>query len=363
MDRALAPEPAVAGHPAVRSAAAAALRLAADAERVDVEGVARDRVDALAAEGLLAVTAPLDAGGGGAPAAVGRAVTELLAGACGVTWFVAVQHSFPVSCLAAAPEPARGRLLPRLCDGSTLAATAISHLRRSGPQQVRARRAGDGWRVDGEVGWLTSWGLADVLVLGADTDDGRLLFAALPARERPGLRAGAPMDLAAMQGAGTTSLALDGLVVAAEEVVDVVAAEPWRERDGAKASNVVPATFGLLRTICLRLAAAASRPGGEAAADIAVGVAEEAFQVRRRAYALLDEVDALDAVPQRLAERAHALELLTHASAALVAAEAGASMSRAHPNQRLAREALFHLVQAQTLPVRQTTLQRFAARR
>lgn len=92
-------------------------------------------------------------------------------------------------------------------------------------------------------------------------------------------------------------------------------------------------------------------------------MAEEAAAVRRRAYGLIDDVDALDAVPDRLAERAHGLQLLTTAATALVAAGAGASMSRTHPNQRLAREALFHLVQGQTQQVRGATLSRFARHR
>lgn len=357
---ALGPEPATDGHPLVLAAEEVARDLEVDAERVDVEGVSRARVDRLAARGLLAVTAPADVGGAGAAPAVGRAVTELLAGACGVTWFVAAQHAFPLSVLARASVAARSRFLPPLCDGSTLGATAMSHLRRPGPPAVHAVPDGPGWRVDGTVGWCTSWGLADVLVLGAETDDGRILFAHLPAKEQDGLRAGPAMDMAAMSGARTASLQLDGLRVPADAVVDVVDAAAWRERDLAKAANVVPATFGLLRTVCRRLASAGARPGAEAAADLAVEVAERASAVRERAYRLLEEADVLEAVDERLAERAHALQLLTHAATALVAAGAGASMARSHPNQRLAREALFHLVQAQTRPVRQATLDRFA---
>lgn len=121
---ALGPEPSAAGHPAVIAADELAGQLQADAERVDVEGVTRSRVDLLAARGLLAVTAP--AAGGG-----------------------------------------------------------------------------------------------------------RILFVHLPARDQPGMRAGVAMETAAMQAARTTSLQLEGLVVRADDVVDVVAAWPRRLRRSA----------------------------------------------------------------------------------------------------------------------------------
>ncbi|MDX6212493.1 MAG: hypothetical protein QOF82_1580, partial [Frankiales bacterium] len=65
----------------------------------------------------------------------------------------------------------------------------------------------------------------------------------------------------------------------------------------------------------------------------------------------------------RLEIRGAALELVTVATAGLVAAGAGGSMSLRHPAQRWAREGLFHLIQAQTPAVRAATLERFAARR
>jgi len=71
-------------------------------------------------------------------------------------------------------------------------------------------------------------------------------------------------------------------------------------------------------------------------------------------------VPAEEALDDRLALRARSLELAVRASAALVAIGAGGSMALSSPAQRLAREALFHLVQAQTAPVRAATLRRLA---
>ncbi|MGN6331143.1 MAG: acyl-CoA dehydrogenase family protein [Motilibacteraceae bacterium] len=354
---------AVAAHPAARRAAALARDvLEPSAQEVDVEGVTRERIDLVAGAGLLGLAAPPADGGEGAPADVVRAVTEELSGACGSTWFVATQHGMPLQyALRTENGPLRDRLLPAMGRGELLAGVAVSHLRRrGGTPPVRARRDGDGWVVDGTVGWFTGWGLADVLLLGAVTDDERALFAFLPAHEQPGLTPGAPMALAAMEATGTTTLHLDGLRVPDTDVADLAAIEPWLEADAAKTANVTPAVFGLLRTIVRRLATWADATGSVDGLELAAALAAEGGGLRSEAYALIDDVPAEAAVEDRLALRAAALELLNRSAAALVASGAGMSMSLRSPNQRLAREALFHLIQAQTAPVRTALLRRYA---
>ena len=60
--------------------------------------------------------------------------------------------------------------------------------------------------------------------------------------------------------------------------------------------------------------------------------------------------------------RAEVLAGLQHLTTALVAALGGSAMERAHPAQRLAREALFYVVQAQSADGRAATLDRLAGR-
>src|SRR5688500_9105500 len=80
---------------AARDLAEALLR--PQAEAVDQGVVPRSHLDAIAGAGLLGVTAPVELGGGGHPAPVGRAVVEELAAACGATWFVFTQHALPLA--------------------------------------------------------------------------------------------------------------------------------------------------------------------------------------------------------------------------------------------------------------------------
>lgn len=328
---------------AARSLADALLR--PQAESVDVSGVPRSHLDAVAAAGLYGPLEP----------AVSRAVVELLAGADGSTWFVTAQHALPLLQAGAAGHPR----LPGLVDGSTPAGVAFAHLRRS-PCPVTATRVDGGWRFDGTVDWTSGWGLVDLLLLGGRTPSGELVFALLPAVGQPGLAASAPLQLSAMQATQTVRLTLTGVRADDADVTLVVDAAEWLEADRLRTANAGPHTVGLVREAVDRLAQTGERRGEAAASALAVRLGERGEQLRAEAYRLVDDVDAAECVPERLAVRAALLELAVRATTALVTAVGGSATSRTSAPQRLAREATFHLVQAQTPAVREATLRRLA---
>jgi alkylation response protein AidB-like acyl-CoA dehydrogenase len=331
------------------------------AEQVDRTVVPAEHVQALARAGLLAPTAPAEVGGGGAPVSVGREVAEVLAGGCGATWFVTTQHHLPVrTLLTTSNEGLRDRWLRPTASGEVLAGIALAHLRRRGAP-VSGLPGDGGWRVSGDVPWLTSWGLAELVLLGF-RDGPDVVFALVPAMDRPGFRAGEPLQLAAMQAARTVTVTLEQLAVSEADVVDRLPFDEWAERDAATTANATPAVFGLLHAVLARMRDEGERRGEPATTRLAERLADEARDVRAQAYSLLDDVPAGERVAERLALRAAALDLLTTATTGLVAAGAGSSMSLGHPAQRWAREALFHLIQAQTPAVRAATLDRLASR-
>jgi alkylation response protein AidB-like acyl-CoA dehydrogenase len=311
----------VAGHPLVRRAAdLCAELLAPSAEAVDRDLVPASHLHAIGAAGLLAPTADVQLGGGGASPAVGRAIAELLAGACGATWFVVTQHGFPVRSLAASDNAhLRSQWLRPLASGSALAGIALAHLRRPGKPMVAGVSVTGGWAVSGDVPWLTSWGLADVVLLGF-RDGADVVFALVPAADQPGLVAGGLLPLAAMQAARTVPVRLDDYVVAESHVVERLPYEDWAARDAAGTANVTPAVFGLLRVVLARMLAEGERRQEQATVDLALRLRTELDGLRTAAYALIDDVPAGERMADRLAIRASTLELLTASTAGLVAA-------------------------------------------
>ncbi len=330
------------------------------AEQVDCSVVPRTHLDAWGRAGLLGLAGPRSAGGGQAPPAVVREVTEVLAAACGSTWFVATQHVTPLVTLSASDNATlRDRLLHGMCTGEVLAGVAIAQLRRPGPPAVTATRTASGWRFDGSVAWMTGWGICDVFLLAGLTPDAEVVQVLVPAQAGGGLTASSRLPLAAMAATGTVILELEGFSVDRADVVAVGDLENWLAKDAAKTANAGPHVFGLHRECVARLLETSSRRDDATAAALAQQLAQEGQRLRRVAYTLIDDVPPDEAIADRLAVRAAALDLVVRSATALVAATGGSAMSLDAAPQRLLREAVFSLVQGQTGPVREATLQLF----
>ncbi|WP_037683596.1 acyl-CoA dehydrogenase family protein [Streptomyces griseus] len=319
--------------------------LAPHAERVDQEGVPEEHIQEIRRSGLLGVGAPKAYGGAGAPAAVGRETAEILAGACCSTWFVQTQHHTPVATLAKSGTAVRERLLGPLARGELLSGVAYAHLRGYPRTPVRVTRERSGWRFDGTVPWYTGWGLNDVMLLAGVTDADEALFAFTEAREQPGLRASAPMRLVALTAARTVSLELDGLWLPEESVVLRRPYGEWAATDRLKTLNASPAAFGVTETAL-----------GLLDDDTAAPLRSRLEEIRGRAYALADHSVPHEHEEERLALRTQSFELLRAATTAAVVTGGGRTMALSSKAQRLAREALFLLVQGQTAESRRAHL-------
>jgi alkylation response protein AidB-like acyl-CoA dehydrogenase len=309
--------------------------LAPSAEATDQAAVVpRAHLDALAGAGLMGLYRPP-----AAPAAIVRDVYEALAGACGVTFFVWVQHHAPVRMLVRAPnEGLRTRYLDDLCAGRVLGGVAFAYLRRPGPPAVFATPVPGGYRIDGEAPWVTSWGLARLYAVAARMDDQVVFF--LVDGEQPALRASAPLPLAAMNASSTVRLTIDGLLVPEDDVLAVVPFAQWQAEDRVATALPNAAVFGIAAA-CIRLL-------GD------TPLAAEVEECRARSYAMADADEPdLEAL---VVAKAHSLELAVRAATALVVATGGQAMALDHPAQRLLREAAFFTIQAQTPALRRATL-------
>ena len=323
--------------------------LAPAAEAVDQsDSVPPAHLRALAEAGLFGLAATPATGTAGAPqrSPVASEVYEVIAGACGVTFFTWVQHHAPVRLLAASPNEAlRDWWLPRLCAGDILGGIAFAHLRRPGPPPVAATRTTTGWRIDGEAPWVTSWGLAGVFALAARTEDGRVVFVLVPGQATDQVRPSAPLRLLAMTASRTVRLRFDALDVPDDQVIVDLPFAEWQARDRAATAQPNPAAFGV--------AATATRLLADIDAAHAEALEGERHACREESYA----TDATD-VDRLLALRAWSLDIAARSAQALVVASGGRSMQLDHPAQRLLREAAFYAIQAQTPPLRAASLDR-----
>jgi alkylation response protein AidB-like acyl-CoA dehydrogenase len=283
--------------------------------------VPRRLLDALAAEGFYGLTGPLDAGGlGCGQPTVARVVEEVAAGDLS-TAFVWLQHLGVVWRLARAGGSLREAHLADLCAGRARAGVALQAATRPGPAAVTVRREGDGFVVDGDVPWVTGWGLVDVVLLAARDADDVVHLLWTDAVAGPSLTA-VPQQLVAVTASSTVQLGLRGLRLAADRLVTSVPLAGWRAGE-----------------------ASALRPNG----SLALGVVARCARLAPSplAEALTAELDAvrarLDAAgPDQLPpSRAAASALAARATTALVVATGSTAIAADAVAARLAREALF----------------------
>ena len=160
-------------------------------------------------------------------------------------------------------------------------------------------------------------------------------------------------------------VAFEDLFVPDDDVLLVEPLETWRRQDGITTSQPSPAALGVADTSCRLLVERGAERGDRTTKEVAAALEGELTRSRQGAYDLADAPmpdqpgRALDAHLARLVEaRVSNLEIAQKASTALVTALGGGAMTRTHPAQRLAREALFYVVQAQTDAIRRATLTR-----
>ncbi len=337
--------------------------------------VPQANLDALAGAGLMALACPTALGGQPVPRPVVRRVHELIGGACGATSFVFTQHHGPVAMLAASANTELvERWLDRLCGGQALAGIAFAHLRRPGPPPVAAEAVPGGYRLSGTAPWVTSWGMAQVIAVGAQIDSaaglqGRsgpaeVVWCLVGATPTDTVRPSPPLRLSVMQASSTVRLSFDGLFVPSRDVVTVEALDAWRRRDQVATARPRPAVLGLAETCCRLLTGRARQRPSAGVAEASTALAGELSRCRARSYQLDDQAlapgsqDLDDHLAAMVEARAWGLGLAQRAAHALVAANGGAAMALDHPAQRLAREATFHSVAAQDQAMRAATLAR-----
>ncbi len=340
--------------------------LTPNAEQVDRTGVIpSSHFTALADAGLFGLAAPTPSGGSAMDAGEVRRVIAAIGGACGATFFVWVQHHGVVRAVATTANDTVAARLGDLCDGRLIAGTAFAHVRRSGTPAISASRVDGGWRLDGTAPWATSWGIASMFSVAAVTADGRLVWVLLdvdpacgPDGGVAGLRA-SPLDLPVFGATGTVALDVDGVIVSDEQVLAVERLVEWQFADRRRAALGQPATLGITDRVVRHLDVFGEAVSDDAVADAASRLRSELgrrWDDDDRLRAALDGPDADGAIASASEHRAACLDLARRSTTAFLAAVGGRGMDRAHPAQRLAREADFYVIQAQTVDGRRATL-------
>ena len=300
----------------------------------------RSHLDAFADAGLYGLTSPTAVGGLGVDPATTFATIEALAGGCLSTTFVWLQHLNTARTIAALGLPTA----TALAAGTLRSGIAFAHLRRPGLPMLQARRVGAQWRLDGDAPWVSGWGCIDVVhvaSINADAPDA-IVWTLLDARESSTLGM-SRLALAAMNATSTVELHARGHLVHDDRVTLIEPLATWLDRDAMGLRSNGSLALGLTSR-CVTLLDEPGSLGNRLAA----------------ARTALDAADNPDATANA---RANACLLAVDAATALVVRGGGGALKIDAHAQRLAREAMFLLVQGQTTEIRAQQLLRLTGKR
>ena len=283
-------------------------------------------------------------------------------------WFCWAQHQTPLKTLATARtgdhapvvEELQARWLSGLRTGRYLGAVAFAHLRRPGAPDPIAERVHGGWSITGRLDWVTSWDIADVMLVmvraSGDYAD-KIVCCYLAAGRDPayltGMHVEEPLKLLAMSGTHTRPIVFDAVKVPDTNVAALADFDEWSRADAHKTVDVNPACFGVIRGAVQELHEIGDRRQDEQLLELVETLSLRARDLRRRAYAAVDAGGPAD---ERVALRAQALHFAVETSTAVVTARAGAAMYSGCSAERRVREAMFLQVQAQTARTRAASL-------
>jgi len=327
------------------------------ADQVDRSGqLPVAQLDQIVEEGLYGLVGPAELGGVGADRATQLEIIETLASGCLTTCFVWLQHQNAVGLAAGCDGELHAKWAAPLARGQVKAGVAFAHLLR--PEVVisaEPANPGDpsqGWILNGTAPWVTGWGYIDIVSTAARcnvayTDDGKIddpgevrwLFVDAVASRTLQVR---PLELSAVNSSATYAVEFIDHHVAADRLVLTEPYRRWRSNYDKGLRVNASLALGLSRRCGLLL--------DEAGVDHHFQSELDALRHR------LDQT-SVEEMPKA---RADLSTLAVRMTAALVAATGGRSVMLDQTGQRLAREAIFLLIQGQTADIKRHQIEGLA---
>jgi alkylation response protein AidB-like acyl-CoA dehydrogenase len=279
-----------------------------------------------------------------------------LSSACLTTTFIITQRSGACRRIVeGGKHEIKLRLLPKLASGESFATVGISHLttsrRHLGKPALRAEETPTGFVLDGFSPWVTGAAHADVVVVGAELNDGRQILTAIP-KGIEGLDVPPPAQLIGLAASHTGEMRCQRIPIDREWLLAGPEENVMKGAAGAKTGGLQTSTLALgLTSSAIDCLENESRKRAD--------LEEPTAELRREHTHLESDLLALAAgneVCSNESLRARANSLVLRATQAALAAAKGTGYVVGHPAGRMAREGLFFLVWSCPAPVMQANL-------
>lgn len=319
------------------------------ASQLDTEAAALFEMFEVAGKfGLLAPKLPQGWGGAGLSSRQYQQLQTEMATRSGALTFLLTQHQSAASFLLSSDNEAlKASYLPAMAAGEKRIGVGFSHLRRKTPP-LTAQPVAGGYRLSGEVPWVTGAGLFEAFVGAAVLPSGKAVFGLLPLVQTKALKGellvGEPMLMAGMAATNTVSVQLNNWFLADAQVIGIRPVGWLSDRDLANPLSPMGMILGCAAGACLVLSEALERR------QITLNLAEQLLAARMQ---LTDELETIASLPEqdyeaKISLRGRAISLMNQCAQAAIVASGGAANALHHPARRVYGEALVFSISGQT---------------
>ncbi|MGB3296269.1 MAG: acyl-CoA dehydrogenase family protein [Phormidesmis sp.] len=273
---------------------------------------------------------------------------SLIAQHSGALAFLQTQHQSAANFLLASQNRALAEAyLPAMAVGEKRVGVGFSQLRRE-PAPLVAQPVAGGYRLRGEVPWVSGAGLFDEFVGAAMLPTGEAVFGLLPlvscGDSEAQIAVSEPMALFAMAATNTVCVQLQNWFLPAAQVVGIRPKGWIAKRDRTHPLSPLGLMFGCTQAGIDSLQTSLKRR------QIDKAIANTLTAQLSQLQAELPEMMALpeDTYRQKLALRGRAISLMNTCAQAAIIAASGAANVLGHPAQRVYKESLVFSVSGQT---------------
>jgi alkylation response protein AidB-like acyl-CoA dehydrogenase len=289
---------------------------------------------------------PREYGGSERPKADIHSDHEEFASHCLTTGFILSQREASIRLMLRAPSELKRRYFPGLATGDLFSTVGVSHLstaRQHRDPAVKVVRITGGYRLTGEIPWVTGADQADFIVIGGALPEGSQILCVLP-KDQSAVTIHPPMELAALRGSRTSSIRLEGAELSDELVIEGPRPQVLGPIGGGglETSNLA---IGLARAAVRHILSEATlrphlQPVGDAFRSTMSGLRQ-----RLNTCSATGDADSIFRL------RIDATRLALHATQTALLVAKGTGFIWPHPTQLWARQALFFLVWSSPAPV------------
>lgn len=308
------------------------------------------QMDLLSEAGGYRWNIPVGFGGDGVDAVeILEIYRELAIGSLLTTFILTQRNAACQRVESSSNEPAKSKLLTRLCRGEMFATVGISHLttsRQHLAKPIVSARAisGDRFVLNGLVPWATAAKASDILVTGGTLDNGQQLLAAVSTKQ-DAVVVQPPIPLMGLSSSQTSAVELHNVIIGPEDLlhgpVERVMSNSSGTTAGAGSLSTSAVAIGAAQGTLKMFAEEVDRRPElvEFLSPLTNEAAELTEQLRSSAMG--NNTTGLFS-SESIRQRANSLAI--RAAQSWLAATKGAGYVVGHPAERAVRESMFFLV-------------------